>query len=163
QQVEEADRERRLGEDLLFASNPFRDKAQAHLSNAEKTYEQAKVIALGVRKALDLRDRVMADLPYYAQWLTRIPGTPSEPSLERATRTESAQDALFNFLAQQTPDYASLRKLYQEIDKDFSALREEKDPTLQSIVKGQRVQTEWDEIQSLLSVPLVEHSERVRH
>lgn len=161
-QVEEADRERRLGEDLLFASGHFRDNALTHLTKAQAGYVQAGAIAAEVRNALELRDRVMADFPYYAQWMTRRPGRVPESSLERAKQLADATHQLSQRLAQPGPDTDNLRKLRQEMETNFRALSEEKDTvTRDSLNAGQRVQSEWDEIQALLSVPLAKPAERI--
>lgn len=175
--VEAADQERRLGEDLLFASSSYRederDGAEIHLKNAEKGYQHAESIAVEVRGALALRDRAMAEYPYYAQWLLRRPPEEvSDPSFERVQRLAEATHALAQFLAQPTPlpgevpptdllDGAQLKKLQElskEINGRLSALEAEKDQVVRSV--GQRVQTDWDEIQALLSVPLVKPDER---
>src|SRR5262249_6159520 len=70
--VTEADQERRLGEDLLFASdNKSWDDAKNHLNTAQKSYTDAQEDALAVRRALKARDQILAELPYYSQWLAR--------------------------------------------------------------------------------------------
>ncbi len=70
--VENADHKRRLGEDWLFGSTAKDwDKAWEYLARAEKTYESARALGNEIRQALELRDEVLADLPYYAEWLAQ--------------------------------------------------------------------------------------------
>ena len=69
-QVEKADAERRRGEDFLFASGPeAATTALTHLRQAREQYVQAGHDAAIVRQALTQRDRLLAELPYYTQWL----------------------------------------------------------------------------------------------
>src|SRR5205823_4426002 len=72
-QIEDADQDRRLGEDLLFASSHSWEEAQQNLSKAEQGYQQAAAVAAEVRDGLKLRDQLLAELPYYARWLTLRP------------------------------------------------------------------------------------------
>src|SRR5262249_39708782 len=72
QKTEEADGKRRLGEDLLFASKPETwDEARSKLQEARSLYGETAKDARVVREALQLRDELMAALPYYSQWLAR--------------------------------------------------------------------------------------------
>src|SRR5262249_54739575 len=63
-QVLQADRVRCAGQDRLFASrNSAWDDAEVSLKEAQKRYETAAKNALSVQKALDVRDRLTAELP----------------------------------------------------------------------------------------------------
>src|SRR5207249_1880947 len=69
-EVEEADRERRRGEDLTLASEASHwADAGKHLDRAQELYVQAQARALQVRQALNVRAEVLAALPYYSHWL----------------------------------------------------------------------------------------------
>ncbi len=71
-QVESADQDRRLGEDWLFGKGPDDWKnAQELFQKAASGYKNALLDARAVRKALELRDAALAELPYYAQWLAQ--------------------------------------------------------------------------------------------
>src|SRR5262249_9833768 len=71
--IEDADKERRFGEDLLFASdNEHWKQANGHLTNAQDFYVEAQKDALEVRRALKARDQAFAELPYYSQWVARL-------------------------------------------------------------------------------------------
>src|SRR5262249_14218659 len=67
--VETADKARRKREDLLFASPKEVDRLGKSLPDADKLYAAVQERADEVRKALQLRDRVLADLPYYSRLL----------------------------------------------------------------------------------------------
>lgn len=72
--VEAGDKQRRLGEDLVLASDRANWlKAGELLQQAEATYKQAQARADAVRAALAVRDRVQAGLPYYSMWVARRP------------------------------------------------------------------------------------------
>jgi hypothetical protein len=63
------DRERRLGEDLLFAAAADRAKADEHLQSARQTYERALEMAAKLQTAIRTRNEVLERLPYYSRWL----------------------------------------------------------------------------------------------
>lgn len=69
--VENADRERRLGEDLLFGDSQDYDRAETHLQKAQSTYQQAASRGAAIAAACDTYDNAMANLPYVAHWLAR--------------------------------------------------------------------------------------------
>jgi hypothetical protein len=67
--VIKADRDRRHGEDLLFAAvDPHHAEAQKLLQSAKLQYEQVRVKAAPVRRACEVRDAVFADLPFLTEW-----------------------------------------------------------------------------------------------
>lgn len=74
QTIAAADIDRRLGEDLLFATEP-EDLAEAarYLTRAEKGYRQAMADAATVRLAIEQRDQALYELPHYARWASRSP------------------------------------------------------------------------------------------
>ena len=69
--VENADRERRLGEDLLFGSQRDYDRAETHLQKAQSIYHDAANRGAAVAAACDAYEKTMADLPYFAHWIAR--------------------------------------------------------------------------------------------
>jgi hypothetical protein len=69
QQVTDADKLRRQGEDLLFASDTISwDSSKELLSQADKLYKAAQADAARLQFALSIRDRVLAELPYFGTW-----------------------------------------------------------------------------------------------
>jgi len=78
--VGRADLERRRGEDLLFASDAGRWKeAGEAFGQAERGYEQARGRADVVRQALEVRNRVLDELPDYTRWWARRVSVAREP------------------------------------------------------------------------------------
>ncbi len=72
--VEQGDRERRIGQDLLFATDTERwDEAVERLESARGFYRKAGAAAETVRAAVALRDEVLPILPAYSRWLVRRP------------------------------------------------------------------------------------------
>ncbi len=69
--VEEADSQRRPGEDLLFADRENWPRAERFLTAAQAGYQRALRIAQQVQEALRMRNETLATLPYYTQWLAR--------------------------------------------------------------------------------------------
>src|SRR5262249_16038279 len=68
--VEEADQQRRLGEDLLFASdNKSWKEAEEYLNRARQLYQSAQKDARDLRAAMQVRDELFVELPYYTQWV----------------------------------------------------------------------------------------------
>ena len=78
--VEGADRERRRGEDLLFATDAARwDEADRAFDLAERGYKQARERAAVVRQALEVRNRALDELPDYTRWWARRSSVAQEP------------------------------------------------------------------------------------
>jgi hypothetical protein len=67
--VLDADKERRTGQDYLFGPASAWTRATTSLQAAKKGYLAAAADAARVQKALELRDQVLAEVPYYARWL----------------------------------------------------------------------------------------------
>src|SRR5262249_11866072 len=66
--VLKADEQRQWGVDRLFGSADARKEAEEFFNKADELYRQAQAKALKVRAALEVRDRALAQLPYYAHW-----------------------------------------------------------------------------------------------
>jgi hypothetical protein len=65
-----ADELRRFGEDHLFGNDDASwNKARDYLKQADDAYKQVKEDSQIIRDAYRIRDRVLAELPYYSQWL----------------------------------------------------------------------------------------------
>jgi hypothetical protein len=72
--VNQADEQRRLGQDLLFTTEAARwEKARSYFLQAQAQYEMARRDAEPVRRAFAIRDHVLAELPLYAHWLAGRP------------------------------------------------------------------------------------------
>jgi len=69
-QIEAADQQRRLSEDLLFSSERAAwDRSEKALNQARLMYQEAVHRAGIIRAAFAARDRSLATLPDYSQWL----------------------------------------------------------------------------------------------
>src|SRR5262249_6719236 len=109
--VEEADRLRRQGEDLLFASDRENwEKGGRLLDQAEKIYRLAQDEAVRVRPAFAARDEVRAALPDSARWLARRSLAEDNPRqredallLERIEQLGKDVHALADSLERQAP------------------------------------------------------------
>ena len=162
--VDHADVGRRVGEDLMFAS--MRDQAQAAKAlkdaeiDGESNYKTVRDRALILRQAIQARDRALADLPWYTQWLGRRPLSKlDEDSL--AALWASAHDLCDQL---EKPDYARAATLgaatdavnagWQKRHDDFIAACEKKrDAKIQ--------QHDLNELEDLLSVPFIESGLRM--
>jgi hypothetical protein len=70
--VDQGDRARRSGEDLLFSTHrEDHERAVDLFRQAKSSYDRAEADAETVRTALALRDAVRADLPYLTHWSAR--------------------------------------------------------------------------------------------
>ncbi len=77
--VEAGDAQRRLAQDLVFASDEASwDKARGLFRQANEQYDLARTDGTAVRAALATRDRILAQLPYYSRWLAQRRQTDSK-------------------------------------------------------------------------------------
>ncbi len=93
--IEKADALRFDGENLMFTAQPGDwTEAGKNLTEAEKQYREAGRDAAIVRQALATRDRVLAELPYYSQWLARrrLPAGDAAQAKELADQVQKAED-----------------------------------------------------------------------
>jgi hypothetical protein len=165
--VEEGDRHRRVGEDLLFAEAEKQELAHQELQQAESRYQKAQEIARRLREALVRRDQLLADLPYYTQWLADQKADAKHfPELDEYLRQagklwESAhklnRDLSGPVAGTETEletKSKELKKLTEELDQGFKdQKRLAFDPRAQS---GQPLVAEnWHVLDGVLNVPLV--------
>jgi hypothetical protein len=71
--VEQADKKRRDGEDLLLGAKSDWDEAKKSLAAAKEAFKKIQDQANMLRQAFAARDRAAAELPYLAQWLSQHP------------------------------------------------------------------------------------------
>jgi hypothetical protein len=158
--VEAADKARRLREDLLFASPRETARLGDKIEDADTLYKEVQQRANEVRKAIRLRDDVLADLPYYTLWLARTLRTEDEekPCLD----TWDATHQLCRLLDEPKPEAVNALKeptqkiRFKEIAADF-----EKAYTDQ-LTKHSTTQADWRRLQELLAVPLIPAAERAK-
>jgi hypothetical protein len=158
--VEEADEQRRLGQDLLFTSQSQQwDKAKAMLAKAEGLYKDAQRVALQVREALYQRDRALAVLPYYTRWLGEQDSpevTPDEGRLVSVwEKTHALRQELETPAEGLAPDKAAeqaakLQTLAADVSKGLQYLQGLL-PTPER--QHPNTQPQWHEIEGFLTVP----------
>ncbi len=159
--VDDADRARRPGEDLLFASAEGDwGKAAGHLKEAVGLYQKAQRAALALRKALRQRDEVLASLPYYSQWTAGQPFDPAQPNafndrVEGDLRLWQAAHELDRGLRQLDPETGpALVKLTEAVAKGFGERAQEFaafcDPKKYAVLPEN-----WHKIDGLLAVPFI--------
>jgi hypothetical protein len=187
-QVEATDSERRRGEELLFGADKADwEKARQHLQKAAAAYEKAHQEALVVRQALNIRDEVLAALPYYSQWLARRRLTPDprarpEKEKEIEQRLNDVESLWTNthLLAYRLkipdpnginqapgadklydPDPKSLKErteLVKTAFREIAAAFEAQSATINVTLVHQQ---NWHEIDDAMTVPLIEPSRRI--
>jgi hypothetical protein len=177
--VDDADKKRRLGEDWLFGADAEAWKQSLDLlSAAEEAYDRAMRDAAALAKALALRDRVLADLPFYADWLARRRYTidPNQDRLTKQVDTLSINVGNLNWLLSQTsfqgnqfhrpqkPSVpnpngqapAELLSMWSvAINGDFQGLRKEFDKACNDVNNQFVRRHNWTDREAALAVPLI--------
>jgi hypothetical protein len=168
--VEEADESRRVGEDLLFSADEAeRNTGKQKLGKASKLYELAGKDAARVRRALETRDRLLADLPYYAAWLAQSKEPESEKFLKETEELWQETHRLTQELAGPVPDnQEELRKKIDRVAESVKLEKLEKAFThVQEFFRQQwdrpaakRIQQNWHSLDGLLNVPQIPVAKR---
>lgn len=164
--VEKADADRQFGEDDLLAARE--KEAQKLLLSAEKTYTQAIADAKCIRQALWARDTVLAQLPYYGQWVARQHVTRFNRDLvdnrmnavvDLWQQLHELDDLLIS--GRESPGKLQIRAL--ALSDKFAKLKTEFDNEYKSFLPiAQDFQPgRWHEIQAVLAVPFIKPSERL--
>jgi hypothetical protein len=162
----EADKERRFGQDFLFASGKENwEKSLEYFNKAQALYQSAKDVAGIVRRALNARDTIMAELPYYSRWAAARRVT--EDRQEEAVRDVDRAEALWKQVheldeALAKRDLATVRaKLEKDgVTSDFVRLEQDFErycKTLDDTIRPDR----WHELVDALTVPCVKPELRV--
>jgi hypothetical protein len=185
--VELADDSRRIGQDLLFASNPSSwTEAMKSFKTAEKNYLKAREIGTGVRSGLAARDLAYEVLPAFSKWAALR--RPSDQTQRRDQDDELLRSIeglwqevhwLDRQLEKPNPDLV-LVKDPPKVDSDDSKplnivdradlinsgikkLRKQFDEVCQKLaVSGADLQTEWHDTEGALSVPFMDPALRMR-
>jgi hypothetical protein len=170
--VRQADKERRLGEDWLFGANEQAwAEAEKHLTEAKRLYDKAEQDAGILRDALNVRDEVLAALPYYSQWLAgrRLPPDRPEEEKNRKQKLELAEQLwkethqLALRLNEPTVrlDEPQKNALLQELQKNGRLVRKEFGEIKNDFEESckppgnVRLQGPWHAMEAALSVPLI--------
>jgi hypothetical protein len=168
--VEEGDRARRKGEDLLFHSDPASwSRAEGEFfPEAERHYANARSGAAVIARALAARDRILARLPYYARWAAAARTGPALPQAEvdKLLAHAEAAAARAHKIAElaATPEpgrVGELKTLAEEADREFEALVKAFD--VQAAALTNEVQTaNWHALDNALTVPFIPARDRVK-
>jgi hypothetical protein len=176
-QVDAGDQERWQGENLLFASGAdYWRQAGAHFSSAKALYEKALADASLLQAALQIRDTVFANMPYYTEWLVsqqvigETDARRSEVLLKTIEQLWQEAHALAGDLEKPNPNgqaavfppdkrsladrTAEMVKLYQEIQEDF-------DRHCQELDRDARLQRAWQKTEEALIVPFIRAAQRL--
>jgi hypothetical protein len=161
--VRAGDARRRKAEDALFASDPKKHAEAAELLKAaRKDYADAVAVAQAARAAFDVRDTVLADLPFLTRWYAGR-YTAEKDVAELIDLWDKAHDLAFELdkLTTDPPDVERARAVaksaagvgerYAKLLADFRAEADRSDAALQ---------TEWWVKQQLLAVPLIAAEKR---
>ncbi|HYT93224.1 MAG TPA: hypothetical protein VEL76_31185, partial [Gemmataceae bacterium] len=164
--LDNADRERRLGQDLLLASKDTDLKeAVERLGKARTLYREIQTVAPRVRAAMLVRDRALADLPYYSQWVAgrRFIGRAQlkkyrEP-IDSQLELWQAVNALDRQLQQPGVIGPELDKLTGAVKTGLKKIQDEvADLSKQEFAAHQE---KWHEIEGLLSTPFIPAKRRL--
>ncbi|HEY8505031.1 MAG TPA: vWA domain-containing protein, partial [Gemmataceae bacterium] len=169
----EADRLRRLGEDLLFATDPQAwARAEKYLADAAKRYDDAARDAAAVREAIRARNQAFAELPYYARWVAGYVGTLTELELERLVAQAEALAADAHQLAEwlqappAEPDrlaerLGELKALAAKVAEGRRALARAFEQDTAELT-GTVLPTNWHAIDNALRVPFLPPERRAK-
>jgi hypothetical protein len=161
QSIEKGDEQRRQAEDLLFASDN-KSWTEAGKLLQQPLFDQAETDAVLVRSALHTRDRMLAMLPYYTQWMARRPQSSEGEKL--LTGLWKSTHQLSGALAEPERGRQTLEhfKSTGEIEagaKDFAALEQSFNLPFQD--RNPVHQRRWHEIEDALVVPFIEPGQRM--
>lgn len=169
--IEEADTQRRLGQDLLFGLDAAAwASAEKKLAEADRLYQEAQRHALTVRHALAVRDEVQPQLVFYARWLgARRPGEAERRAGELAAdnlaqlcrQTHVLAQLLEEPPAKRSPE--PFKKLSDQADAVWRAFQD-----LQAWARTYRqgldevdLPSVWRDIHSALEVPFLDGKQRL--
>jgi serine/threonine protein kinase len=157
--VEQADTERQLGQDLLFATrdDSWRE-ARQHLQKARDLYKAASTQAAAVRSALETRDEVFAFLPAYSHWLAEREPDPVTTALLK--QVEDLWEKAHR-LAQRLEQVSGDDLKAEEVRKAFKDVESQFDADAKQWVGGQALQPTWHKIQAALAVPRMDEDTRI--
>src|SRR5262249_56647820 len=127
---EAGDRNRQLGQDLLFSADAKDwQEAQSYFEKARSNYAQARADGRKVAAALASRDKMFARIPYYARWLASYRGSHPQTQIDRLfDRAEAgffAAHGIAEITAKSPPpldQLDKLDKLREEADGHFKAI-----------------------------------------
>src|SRR5262249_10220576 len=161
--VAAADVERLRGEDKRVSSARIDwDDARVRLTAAAQHYEKIGQTASSVRSAIRARDRVMAELPYYARWIAGAQDDSHatvDRLLERIESTAAATHVLSARLEQVDPD--RVNELNTSIMGEFLAIKSAFNEHITQLAPTP-TPFMWHQIDNALQVPFIPAHDRER-
>jgi hypothetical protein len=160
--IESGDRNRELGQDLLFSADA-KDwpDAQSYFDKARTEYARARADGRKVAAALAARDRVFARLPYYARWLASYrgnrPQTEIDRLLDRAKFAAEKAHQIAEMTAKDSPSLDQLDKLdtlRAEADGHLKAIADIFDADVAALTNTP-LPSNWHALDSALTVPFI--------
>ncbi len=161
-QIESADRERELGQDLLFDIDPksWQDAA-SYFDRARAGYAKARTDGRKVAAALAARDKVFARLPYYARWLAGYRGSRPQVQVDQLLdRAESAFRKTFQIASLTALDPTPLEQIDKldalrgEVEAHFKTVTDAFDADIAAFTNTP-LPSNWHGLDSALSVPFI--------
>lgn len=148
--VAQADRDRRRGEDLLFAAPAHHADAKKLLESARAGYSKARAEAEPVRRACEVRDRAFAELPDLADWVALESGQSSDADARRpedvwklAHQLADAVERLDPLGPPPTEPPSDIASLADEVEKKLAELRGKYVAAANSILASPEAATQW--------------------
>lgn len=171
--VEDADKDRRRGEDWLLGSNlDAQTKAAEQLGSARQKYDAARSDARILQEALATRDRLFAELPYYAEWLARQRLVSADEqhqrrilalmdAVESLSRTLTALRERLDVVDPRPDVLRHLQKLSRQLRDEFDGTKDqpgirEHFRTICERLPGIDHQNIWHDLEAALACPLIE-------
>lgn len=163
--VEEGDKERRLGQDLLFADDMKSfGEAASYFKQAEDKYQKAQQKALPFRQVRYARDLAMVQLPYFSHWQAALPDG-EKPDLDLvATLKKLWADTheLHGALAKEK-DFKKWENKAIELRKELAILNGKFVAYCENDLAKRTAQpTDWRAIEAALCVPFLPSDLRLR-
>jgi hypothetical protein len=167
--VAAGDGERRLGEDLLFASDSASwNDASARMQKARDAYQEAQRSAAAVRRALALRAKVLADLPACSRWAAVRPREADAARQKEADELLGtiedtwAQTHRLALMLESRPvaDPEALRQQADAVDQLFRLVAGAFDEYVSDIHDSETLAS-WRETEAVLTVPLINPKRRM--
>jgi hypothetical protein len=165
EEVKEGDDNRRLGEDLLFASRPEEwTKAREYFVAAVPAYEEATKKARKLREALRVRDELFDELPAYTNWAVRQRlKSENEEKRQNLVTELKANWVTAHLLAAALAKGPDRDQQWDQLPTTFDS--KIRDPFLEHCRKLNKAEailpTRWQEIEDALIVPFIPAKERL--
>ncbi len=170
QSLQQADSDRRIGEDLLFAvDKPSWDKATGYFKTAEEKYKQCDVDAHTAAAACSARDVALSRLPYYARWLAGYRGALPSSEIERLLTLVERMAGEAHLLGETLKDVPAspqaklleLKNLTGTLKAEWAELERAFDADTGNLT-GTALPSNWHAIESALSVPFMPVERRTK-